>query len=104
MSLTAALQSTLSGLQVSQAQIQLTSNNIANVNTDGYTRKTAALRTLTINGETAGVQLSDIQRTVDERLLRQLREHISLLSGQQIRSNTLQDTQVLFGTLSDNSS
>lgn len=104
MSLTAALQSTLSGLQVSQAQIQLTSNNIANVNTEGYTRKTAALRTLTINGETAGVQLSDIQRTVNDRLLRQLREHISLLSGQKVTSNTLKDTQVLFGTLGDNSS
>jgi flagellar hook-associated protein 1 FlgK len=104
MSLTAALQSTLTGLQVSQAQIQLTSNNIANVNTPGYTRKTAALQTQTLNGETTGVQLSDIQRTVDDRLLRQLREHISLLSGQKVTSSTLQDTQVLFGTLGDNSS
>ena len=104
MSLTAALQSTLSGLQVSQAQIQLTSNNIANVNTVGYTRKTAALRTQTLNGVTTGVQLSDIQRTVDDRLLRQLREHISLLSGQKVTSSTLKDTQVLFGNLGDHSS
>ena len=101
MSLTSALQSTLSGLQVAQAQIQVTSNNVANVNTEGYTRKLATPATRAVNGETAGVQLTNITRNVSERLLRQLQDHIALLSGQKIQNDALRETQVLFGSLSD---
>ncbi len=104
MSLLGALQSTLSGLQVSQAQMQITSNNVANVNTEGYSRKTAALVTRTLAGQATGVQLSDVQRTVDDRLLRQLQDHIATLSGQKIQNGYLQETQILFGSLADNSS
>jgi len=104
MSLLGALQSTLSGLQVAQAQMQITSNNVANVNTEGYSRKTAAPTTRTVVGTTAGVQLSDIQRTVDDRLLRQLQDHIARLSGQKIQDGYLRETQILFGSLADNSS
>ena len=104
MSLTSALQSTLSGLQVAQAQIQITSNNVANVNTEGYTRKLATPSTRAVNGEAAGVQLTEVTRNVSERLLRQLQDHIALLSGQKIQNDFLRGTQALFGSLGDNAS
>ncbi len=104
MSLLGALQSSLSGLQTAQAQMLITSNNVANVNTEGYTRKSAAAVTRTVAGEAAGVQLSDIQRTVDDRLLRQLQDHIARLSGQKVQDGYLRETQILFGSLADNSS
>ena len=39
MSLTLALSSAISGLSTAQAGLDVISNNIANVNTEGYTRK-----------------------------------------------------------------
>ncbi len=104
MSLLGALQTSLSGLQVSQAQLQITSNNIANVNTPGYSRKTADILTRTIAGQGAGVRLSEVQRNVDDRLLRQLQDHMARLSGQKIQDGYLRETQILFGSLADNSS
>jgi flagellar hook-associated protein 1 FlgK len=104
MSLVGALLSAVSGLQTAQAQLQITSNNIANVNTAGYSRKTATPETTVIDGAVAGVRLADVQRTVDEGLLRQLREHIARLSGQSVQSNYLERTQILFGSPGDNTS
>ena len=104
MSLSSALLSAVSGLQAAQAQLQITSNNIANVNTLGYTRKSAQSQTLVTDGSVSGVRLSELQRTVDDHLLRQLREHIARLSGQTVESQYLERTQVLFGSVADNSS
>ena len=104
MSLSSALLSAVSGLQTAQAQLQITSNNIANVNTLGYTRKSAQSQTLVTDGSVSGVRLSELQRTVDDHLLRQLREHIARLSGQTVESQYLERTQVLFGSVADNGS
>ncbi|MDH3919012.1 MAG: flagellar basal body protein, partial [Rhodospirillales bacterium] len=80
MSLIGALSSAMSALQATQAALRITSLNIANVNTVGYTRKTVNPLTPVLDGEAAGVSLSEIQRTVDEHLLRQIRNHIASLS------------------------
>ena len=61
MSLSSALLSAVSGLQAAQAQLQITSNNIANVNTLGYTRKSAQSQTLVTDGSVCGWA----QRTLD---------------------------------------
>ena len=50
MSLTASLLSAVSSLNAVQAQFQITSGNIANVNTPGYSRKTVALDNQVIDG------------------------------------------------------
>lgn len=104
MSLVGALMTAVSGLQTAQAQLQITSDNIANVNTPGYTRKTATPETTAYGGEVAGVRLSEVQRTVDEGLLRQLRDHIARLTGQSVQASFLDRTQVLFGRPGDNTS
>ncbi|MFQ6017274.1 MAG: flagellar hook-associated protein FlgK, partial [Kiloniellaceae bacterium] len=104
MSLLGSLLSAVSGLQAAQAQLQITANNIANVNTAGYTRKTVTPETAVIDGAVIGVRLSDVQRTVDEHLLRQLRAHIASLSGHRIESYFLTRTQSLFGSVGNNTS
>ncbi len=104
MSLIGALSSAMSALQATQAALRITSLNIANVNTVGYTRKTVSPLTPVLDGEAAGVSLSEIQRTVDEHLLRQIRNHIAALSGQRVQNDFLTRTQNLFGPPADNSS
>ncbi|HSR72582.1 MAG TPA: flagellar hook-associated protein FlgK, partial [Kiloniellales bacterium] len=104
MSLIGSLYSAVSGLQTAQKQLQVVSNNIANVNTEGYTRKIAAPESVVLDGQGAGVRLTEIQRTVDENLLKQLREHIARLTGQQVESHYLERTQTLFGSPANNSS
>ena len=51
MSLELTLKDALSGLQTSQAALQTISNNIANANTEGYSRKQVAPSSLVIGGK-----------------------------------------------------
>ena len=104
MSLTASLLSAVSSLNAVQAQFQITSGNIANVNTPGYSRKTVALNNQVIDGRSSGVRLGDVTRTVNDALVRELREHISQLGGFRVKEDYLTRTQGFFGTLDSNSS
>ena len=102
MSLTASLLTAVSALNAAQAQLQLVSGNIANVNTPGYSRKTAALNNQVVAGRSSGVQVSDVTRTVNESLVRQLRAHIAKLGGVRITEEFQSRTQGFFGTLDSN--
>lgn len=104
MSLTLALGSALSGLQTAQRALDTTANNIANVNTEGYNRKTHEQQARVLNGVGAGVQTLEVQRTVDESLLRDLRRESGLLAELTTRSSYLDRTQDLFGKPEDNTS
>ncbi len=104
MSLTLTLRTALSGLTHSQTAMQLTSNNVSNASTEGYTRKTVGSLTRVVGGTGAGVITSDIIRKVDEVLLRDLRNQISDLGVFQVRDEFLTRTQDFFGTPSDSTS
>ena len=54
MSLNAVLSNALSGLAVAQNAFAVTSNNVANVNTEGYSRQVAQQETVVIDGRGAG--------------------------------------------------
>jgi flagellar hook-associated protein 1 len=71
-SLTAILNNGLSSIQTNSAALRVTSNNIANVNTPGYARRTVNLAPQLVGGRLAGVQLADIQRTVNNYLDREV--------------------------------
>ena len=79
-----AMKSALSGLQVNQTALGVTSNNISNANTAGYTRKVADLQTVLIAGQGGGVEVSDVNRHVSLFLIRDLRSQSSLLGEHQI--------------------
>jgi flagellar hook-associated protein 1 FlgK len=63
MSLSSALSIALSGLQVSSAQLQLASNNIANAQTAGYTEKSASITPLSLGDTGAGVSIGSYNRS-----------------------------------------
>ncbi|MBF0268503.1 MAG: flagellar hook-associated protein FlgK [Alphaproteobacteria bacterium] len=102
MSLTLGLTTAISGLQVSQRSLDLISHNIANVNTEGYSRKSVFAESRVLAGRGAGVQIASIQRTVDDNLRKDLRTE----SGNWANAETLDAyysrIQDLFGRPGDN--
>ena len=68
MSLTVSLRTAASGLQAAQAGLRTTSDNIANVNTPGYVRKTIDQKPLVVGGMGMGVEVSGVKRITDQYL------------------------------------
>ncbi len=101
MSLAIALQNALSGLQANEAMIQVIANNVTNANVEGYTRKIAQPTSLALAGEGRGVELGDLNRVVDERLLADLRTTLSALG--EARAQDFYYDRILdqFGTLAN---
>jgi flagellar hook-associated protein 1 FlgK len=89
MSLSLALDSALSGLITAQRQTALTSRNIANAATPGYTRKEAELKALTILGEGRGVTVASVVRKVDTMLQQDVRRESGLSAELQAKAEGL---------------
>ena len=104
MSLEVTLQNAISGLQTSKISLQVISNNIANVNTEGYSRKIIEQTSRVIDGRGFGVEIAQISRNVDEGILRQLRKESGTLEELTIKSSFLSQINGLFGRPSDNNS
>jgi len=102
MSLIISLNSALAALSVTQSQMQLVSNNVANASVEGYTRKTAAAVTVVVNGQGAGVRISEIERIVDQNLLRQLRDQLARVGNLDVLNNYFSRVQDLFGAPGNN--
>lgn len=73
MSLTASLNSALSGLNVAQAGIAVVSDNVANVNTEGYARKEVVQTARVTGGSGTGVRIDEVRRIADQFLNSELR-------------------------------
>jgi flagellar hook-associated protein 1 FlgK len=97
-SLSVALSSALSGLRVNQTALATTSINIANANTEGYSRKIGDLRTIVLDGEGAGVEIAGITRIVSEFLIRDLREQFSLVGNIAVLDKYYTNIQDMFGS------
>ncbi|MBC07799.1 flagellar hook-associated protein FlgK [Thalassospira sp.] len=98
MSLTQALNTAISGLNTAQARIAITSSNISNVNTEGYSKKIAGQETLTLDGIGAGSQVADIYRNVNEGLVREMRGELGKAGREEARYEFFMRIQTLFGT------
>lgn len=68
MSLNGIAASALSALQTNSTALRVVSNNVANLNTQGYARRVVNQSTLSDGGGLAGVTISDIQRISDQFL------------------------------------
>lgn len=102
--ITQALRNAQSGLLVNQQSLNTVANNISNVNTVGYSKKVVNFENVSVAGNPAGVQISDVTRQIDEGLLKSLRlesSELYAISGKEDYFNRLQD---LFGAPGDNSS
>lgn len=106
MGLNAALQVGRSGLLTSQAALQVTGNNLANMGTVGYHRQTVSLAPAGSSriGQHAfvgrGVQLQAITRQVNEALEARLRGSIADQSGSLARHDLLTQIEALHNELS----
>ncbi len=93
----ASLNAALSGLRVSQQQINVISNNVANVGTPGYTRKLLPQSAQSIEGATVGVRAETIIRNVDINLERDLWTQVSSTSFHDIQVEYLDRIQQFHG-------
>ncbi|MEC9346377.1 MAG: flagellar hook-associated protein FlgK [Pseudomonadota bacterium] len=73
MSITSAMNAATSGLLAAQAGIAITSDNISNVNTAGYARKTVVQDTRVAAGAGVGVDITEVRRITDRFLNEELR-------------------------------
>jgi flagellar hook-associated protein 1 len=97
MSLTLALNNALSGLNVSQTAMGVLSNNIANANTEGYSRQVAVLSPQVTGSQGAGVRVEEIVRKIDEYLNRATRSQTSEVSQAATVSDYMSRIQVMMG-------
>lgn len=104
MSLGLALNTALTGIQVVQSALQVSSNNIANANTEGFTRKLVAPISLLVAGQGAGVSLSSITRQVNDSLIRDMRAQLAGIGALRIDDAFYTRMQDLFGSLASGTS
>ena len=84
-----SLGAALSGLRVSQQQINIIANNVANVGTEGYTRKILPQTSQIVDGRSIGVLGGTVVRNVDLRLERDLWTQVSAVSFFDVKSTYL---------------
>ena len=102
--LTQALRTARSGLLVNQQTLDVVANNIANVNSEGYSRKIVNTETRVLNGVPSGIQIAEIIRRVDEGLLKNIRIELAELNKFTVQDDFFARTQDLFGKPGENSS
>jgi flagellar hook-associated protein 1 len=101
MSIGVAQRIALSSLLATQARMSVTSTNIANADTDGYTRKTVTQAATVTAGAGTGTAITGISASVDRLLLKSLIGATSELGAAASRSSYLDRLQKLFGSTSD---
>lgn len=97
MSLHVALTTATSGLMAAQTGIRTISDNIANVNTPGYVRKTAVQQSNVVDGAGMGVTIVGIKRVTDQYLQLASLNASSDASKWNVISEYLDSAQSLFG-------
>ncbi len=103
MSLTATLSTATQALFAQELELQVTNNNIANVNTAGYTREVVSLSEAdpTQSGNISignGVTVEGIQSVQDELLTGRIQQQTSQESSANAQVNALNEIQTLFPT------
>ncbi|WP_415235502.1 flagellar hook-associated protein FlgK [Sneathiella sp.] len=104
MSLSSIMNSGVSGMLSHQQALSVTSNNIANVQTEGYSRKEVLYSSVVLNGIGSGVNVEDVRRVTDQFITKELR--LSTAGSEQYRamSEIYGDLQALMGDPAANTS
>jgi flagellar hook-associated protein 1 FlgK len=104
MSLNAIMSTANSGMQAAQTGLRVVSDNIANVNTAGYVRKTVSQSNLISNGMGVGVNIDAIKRATDRFLQSASLNAVSESSRAQALATAMDSAQNLFGDPSGDNS
>ena len=91
-----ALNTATAGLRLTQAQIGVVSQNVANVGTAGYVKRN--LTPVSIGVDNAGVASGTIERSIDAAALKQLRSETSGAAYTSLLANTRSQLDKLYGT------
>ncbi|MCL2473820.1 MAG: flagellar hook-associated protein FlgK [Alphaproteobacteria bacterium] len=98
MSLTAALSVALSGIKTSTTAAQIISGNIANAQTEGYTKKGLSLSAVSLGTDIGGVQISGYTRVTNAVLQRTLfnatssEANLGMLNGYMMQIQSMLDS------------
>jgi flagellar hook-associated protein 1 FlgK len=104
MSISQALNTSLSGLRATQAGLSLIGSNVANAQTPGYVRKTLLLAPSTSGDAGTSVRVIAINREIDQYLQRQLRVESSGGAYADVRSEFYSRLQRIYGDPNSSSS
>lgn len=104
MSLSVALGSALSSLLVTEKQMAVTSNNIANASVVGYTRKTVDVATQTVNGQATGVTDLGILAKSNSYLVQSMVEASGDNGYASTNADYYNSVDILLGTISGSDS
>lgn len=104
MSLTLGLNTALSGLLTAQRGLDVISQNVVNVNTEGYVRKVMNPESRIVSGTGAGVQDGGVSRMVNEGLLKDIRRQNTATGALDVEQTYYPRIDDLFGEVADNSS
>jgi len=102
--ITLALRTAQSGLLANQSALNFVAQNIANANTDGYSRTIVNFEERVLAGSGAGVQISELTRHVDEGLLKSLRLELTDFKSLDVQETYFARMQEVFGSPEDDSS
>jgi flagellar hook-associated protein FlgK len=97
MSLSLALNNALSGLNVSQRSLAVLSNNVANANTEGYSRQVVEVSPQVAGRQGSGVRIEQIVRRIDSYLNRATQEQSTQVGQASTVSEYMSRIQVMMG-------
>lgn len=100
MSLDIARSIAVNSLMVTQVQISVTSSNISNADTTGYTVKTANQSAQVTSGTGTGTVITGVTSNVDKLLLKSLVQATSALGSADTTNSMLEQLQALYGSTS----
>jgi flagellar hook-associated protein 1 FlgK len=103
-SLGAIMNTATSALQANQTALRVTSNNIANINTEGYHRRQVDFGPRLTADRLTGVSIDDIRRIADEFLARETVDATSAVGKMGVLSSYFSRVQDLIGSINDGNS
>lgn len=104
MSLSGIASSALSALQATSTVLDVISDNVSNVDTTGYVRRTTTLTTTSSGGTVTGVEVSDIDRTVSYYLDQETLTALGTSSQYETLSDLYEQIDALLGDVGDGTS
>ncbi|MEX2649235.1 MAG: flagellar hook-associated protein FlgK [Alphaproteobacteria bacterium] len=97
MTINLILNSAVSGLAANQAAVVVTSQNIANANTEGYSRQSVQFQQRVTGSTPNGVEIADVDRFVNVFLTRELRAATGDGGSVAARNEIFEQVTALFG-------
>ena len=101
MTLGLALNTALSGLGINQQRLATIAQNIANANTEGYSRKLVNQDSIVLDGVGAGVSIESVSRKVDKYLQVAVQRQMSVTGRSEIITDYAERLQILLGSPGD---